>query len=702
MKTAQGSEGVDVGGSNGVREPQAQKRPHRLEIHGDVRVDDYYWLRERDDPEVLSHLEAENAYTESSLDHLGPLRESLYEEMKQRYKPDDDSVPYLENGYWYRSRFESGKEYPLLLRRRDGAADETLMLDINALADGHEYTAVAGVDVGDDNRLLAYSVDHVGRRQYTIRVRDLETGKDLDDEIELTTGNLRWGGGSALYYVRQHPETLRPYQIYRHVVGEPSSSDQLLLEEDDEEFYLSLGRSKSRAYLIATASQTERTEVHVLRADQPEQGFQVFEPRSDRHEYQIDHVGDRFFIRTNTGGPNFHLMSSSEEDTARAAWSEVTPHSDTVFFEGFEVFADRLACVEREGGLPRLRVRDLTGSLALDVDFPEPTYALDLGANPSSDSAAVRIVFSSPRTPRRWLDVDLGTGELKLLKQLEVPGGFDASHYETELLMVTARDGTRVPVSLLRRSDQVASGPRPTLMYGYGAYGVILDASFDPNVLSLVDRGFTYALTHLRGGQELGYRWYEQGKLFHKMNTFTDFIDVAEHLCASGASSPDRLFARGGSAGGLLMGAITNLRPDLFRGVLAGVPFVDVVTTMLDTSIPLTTFEWREWGDPREEEAYRYMLSYSPYDNVEAKDYPNLLVLAGLHDSQVQYWEPAKWVAKLRDLRTNANRLLLKTNMSAGHSGASGRYQRLVERALEYAFVLDLLPTDVNRPETSS
>ena len=687
--------------STELLEPRARKRPHQLEIHGDVRVDDYYWLRQRDDPEVVEYLEAENAFTRRALEHLEGLRDTLYEEMKERHKPDDDSVPYLRNGYWYRTRFESGMEYPLLLRRRDGAQEEELMLDVNALADGHEYTSVASVDVSDDNRFAAYAVDHVGRRQYTIRIRELATGRDLEDEIELTTGNLRWGG-DALYYVRQHAETLRPYRIFRHVVGKPAEDDRLFLEEEDEEFYLSLGRSKSRSYLIATASQTERTEVHILRTDQVEPEFVVFEPRSERHEYQVDHVSDRFFVRTNTGGANFHLMSASEDATSRSAWTEVTAHDDTVFLEAFEAFAGRLACVERTGGIPRLRVRDLAGSLELDVDFPEPTYALDLGTNPDADSDVVRIIFSSPKTPRQWLDVDLATGERQLLKQLEVPGGFDSSNYETELLMVSARDGTHVPVSLLRRADQKTAAPRPTLMYGYGAYGVILDASFDPDVLSLVDRGFVYALTHLRGGQELGYRWYEEGKLFDKMNTFTDFIDVAESFCRTGASSPDRLFARGGSAGGLLMGAITNLRPDLFRGVLAGVPFVDVVTTMLDTSIPLTTFEWREWGDPREEDAYRYMLSYSPYDNVKAKDYPNLLVLAGLHDSQVQYWEPAKWVAKLRALRTNANRLLLKTNMAAGHSGASGRYQRLVERALEYAFVLDLLPTEWAAPEGST
>jgi len=681
--------------------PRAEARPHELETHGDVRVDEYYWLREREDPDVIAYLEAENAYVDAALAHTEALQESVFAEIRSRVVEDDSSVPYRDGDYWYYTRYEEGKQYPIHGRRPadgdvfGGAQEpeaEEVLIDVNGVSEGKEYTAVRP-SVSPDHRILAYGVDDVGRRFYTVRFKDLTTGETLEDEIPDVTANLVWAADSAtLFYVRQDPDTLRAYQVYRHRLGS-SEPDELVYEEPDETFSVFLGRTQSRKYLLATSSHTLRTEVRVLRADDPDGDFVVFEPRGERHEYNVDHLGDRFWVRTNDGAPNFRLMSTAESETGRAAWREELAHRDDVLFEGFELFDGFLVLAERREGLEQLRIEPMGGGAVEghDLDFGEPTYSAGLGVNPDPSSATLRYVYQSLTTPRSVFDYDPATREKTLRKQDQVLGGFDAANYRSERLWATAGDGTQVPVSLVYRPDlRAGEGGSPLLLYGYGSYGSSMDASFSSPLLSLLDRGFVYAIAHIRGGEEMGRSWYENGKLLHKKNTFTDFIAAAEHLVAEGYADPDRIYAMGGSAGGLLVGAVFTMRPDLWDGVVARVPFVDVVTTMLDASIPLTTFEWDEWGDPRVREYYDYMLSYSPYDNVEARDYPHLLVTTGLHDSQVQYWEPAKWVARLRASKTDGNLLLLETNMGAGHGGASGRYDRYRETALVYAFLLDL------------
>ena len=686
--------------------PRAEARPHELETHGDVRVDEYYWLRERENPEVIAYLEAENAYVDAALARTEPLQESVFAEIRSRVVEDDSSVPYRDGDYWYYTRYEEGKQYPIHGRRPvdgdvfggDQAPEaEEVLIDVNEIAEGKEYTAVRP-SVSPDHRILAYGVDDVGRRFYTVRFKDLSTGEILADEIPDVTANLVWAADSAtLFYVRQDPDTLRAYQVYRHRLGS-TAPDELVYEEPDETFSVFLGRTQSRKYLLATSSHTLRTEVRILRADDPDGDFAVFEPRGERHEYSVDHLGDRFWVRTNDRAPNFRLMSTAEGDTGRAAWREELPHRDDVLLAGFELFDRFLVLAERRDGLEQLRIEPRAGGGAgdgsvtgHDLDFGEPTYSAGLGVNPDPSSGTLRYVYQSLTTPRSVFDYDPATREKILRKQDQVLGGFDSANYRSERLWATAGDGTQVPVSLVYRPDlRPEEGGSPLLLYGYGSYGSSMDASFSSPLLSLIDRGFVYAIAHIRGGEEMGRSWYENGKLLHKKNTFTDFIAAAEHLAAEGYADPDRIYAMGGSAGGLLVGAVFTMRPDLWDGVVARVPFVDVVTTMLDASIPLTTFEWDEWGDPREREYYDYMLSYSPYDNVEARDYPHLLVTTGLHDSQVQYWEPAKWVARLRAKKTDDNLLLMKTNMSAGHGGASGRYDRYRETALVYAFLLDL------------
>ena len=681
--------------------PMAAARPHELDTHGDVRVDEYYWLREREDPEVVAYLEAENEYLDGVMAHTEELQETLFEEIRGRIVEDDSSVPYRDGDYWYYTRYEEGKQYPIHCRRPadgdtfGGAADpsaEEVLVDVNEIAEGKEYTSVRP-SVSPDHRILAYAVDDVGRRFYTVRFKDLATGEMLPDEIADVTANLAWAADSAtLFYVRKDPDTLRSYQVFRHRLGK-GAADDLVYEEPDETFSVFLRRSQSRKYLMAVSSHTLRTEVRTLRADDPDGDFAVFEPRGERHEYSVDHLGDRFWVRTNDEAPNFRLMSTAEDDTGRAAWREETPHRDDVLLEGFELFDRFLVLAERRGGLNQLRIKEMTagGTEGHDLDFGEPAYSARLGVNPDPSSRTLRYVYQSLTTPRSVFDYDPATREKTLRKQDQVLGGFDSADYRTERLWAVASDGTEVPVSVVYRPDlRPAEGGSPLLLYGYGSYGASMDAGFSSLRLSLLDRGFVYAIAHIRGGEEMGRSWYEDGKLLNKKNTFTDFIAAAEHLAAEGYADPDRIYAMGGSAGGLLMGAVFTMRPDLWDGIVAQVPFVDVVTTMLDASIPLTTFEWDEWGDPREREYYDYMLSYSPYDNVEAKDYPHMLVTTGLHDSQVQYWEPAKWVARLRAKKTDGNLLLLKTNMSAGHGGASGRFDRYRETALVYAFLLDL------------
>ncbi len=679
----------------GMTPPEAAVKPVELESHGHVRVDDYFWLREREDPEVIAYLEAENAYTKGMTAHISDLSDALFEEMKGRIKEDDSSVPYRRGDYWYYTRFETGQEYPIYSRRKGTMeADEEDMLDVNTLAEemGSAFMQVSGVQVSPNAEHLAFAADTVGRRIYNIRFKNLTTGEYFPETIEHVTANLAWANDNqTVFYTKQDPETLRWYQIYRHTVGTDPSEDVLVFEEADDEFLSFVFRTKSNQFLLIGSSQTVSDEYRFLNADDPTGNFQVVLPRARGLEYSVDHYGDAFYIRTNAdGATNFKLMKTPVAGPSMENWEEVIPHREEVLLSSYEIFQDYLVLVERSQALTHMRVRPWDGSEEHYLDFGEPAYLAYLSTNVEFDTPLLRFGYTSMTTPTTTYDYHLGTKEKTLLKRTEVLGGFDSNDYITERVWAEARDGTAVPISMVYHKDTPIDGTAPLLLYGYGSYGNSIDATFSSTSLSLVNRGFVYAIAHIRGGQEMGRQWYEDGKLMNKINTFTDFIDCAEYLVEADYVDPERLFARGGSAGGLLMGAVINLRPDLWKGVVAAVPFVDIVTTMLDDTIPLTTFEYDEWGNPNEQEAYEYMLSYSPYDNVEAKDYPNLLVTTGLHDSQVQYWEPAKWVAKMRKMKTDNNRLLLKTNMSAGHGGASGRFERIKEIAFDYAFVLDL------------
>ncbi|TDJ79624.1 MAG: S9 family peptidase [Planctomycetota bacterium] len=681
-----------VGPDATVPAPRAKALPTRLEKHGDVRIDDYYWLRERENPAVIAYLEAENAYTMSVTAHTQELQATLFEEIKGRIEQTDQSVPYRQDGYFYYSREADGEQYPVYCRKR-GALDapEEVLLDLNAMAAGHAYFSVGRRTVTSDGTLLAYGTDTTGRRFYTIRFKDLATGATLPDTIPDVTSNIVWAEDDrTLFYAKQDPGTLRSYQIWRHLIGSDVAADELVYEEADETFRCSVSKTRSKAYLLITSSQTLSTEVRTLSAHNPEGEFAVFLPRRRDHEYRLDHFGDWFYVRTNDEARNFRLMRAPVDRPERSRWEVVVPHRRDVLLQGFEIFADHLVLSERKGGLTQIYVRPWSGESGHYLDFGEPTYRARPRDNHELDTSVLRYSYSSFTTPNSVFDYDMVTREKTLLKQDEVLGGFDSSDYVSERIYSKARDGTFVPISLVYRAGSPKDGSRPLLLSGYGSYGASRDASFSAARLSLLDRGFTYAIAHVRGGSEYGRQWYEDGKLLNKRNTFTDFIDCAEHLVGEGYTSEERLFAQGGSAGGLLMGAVANMRPDLFQGIVAAVPFVDVVTTMLDDTIPLTTSEYDEWGNPNDKTYYDYMLSYSPYDQVERQDYPNLLVTTGLHDSQVQYWEPAKWVAKLRAHKTDANLLLLKTTMDAGHGGASGRYRRYEDIAFQYAFLLDM------------
>ena len=672
--------------------PRAKTVPQQLEAHGDVRVDDYYWLRDRDDPEVVAYLEAENAYLDAMMKPTEPLQKKLVDEIVGRIKQDDASVPFKLDDYWYYTRYEEGADYPIFSRKRESLeAPEEIMLDANELAEGHEFFSVRGLEVSSAQDLLAFATDTVGRRFYDIRFKNLTTGETLPDVIPDVTGNVAWANDNrTVFYSRQDPETLRSFRILRHRLGTDAAEDEPVYEETDETYDCYVFKTKSKKYVMIATSTTLADEYRYLEADDPEGAFEVFLPRRKGHEYSIDHYGDRFFIRTNDHAKNFRLMSTPVSATAMKGWTEVIPHRDDVYLGGFEIFRDHLVVSEREDGLVQLRVMPWSGDDEHYIEFDEPAYVAYIGVNPNFDTTVLRFNYESMATPDSVYDYDMATREKTLMKRDEVLGGFDAADYVGERLYATARDGARVPVSLVYRKGLEKNGANPLVLYGYGSYGYSRDPDFDPARISLLDRGFVYGIAHVRGGQELGRGWYDDGKLLKKMNTFTDFIDVAEFLVAEGYTSPEHLYARGGSAGGLLVGAVINLRPDLFHGAIAQVPFVDVVTTMLDPSIPLTTSEYDEWGDPNVREYYDYILAYSPYDNVEPKAYPNLLVTTGLHDSQVQYWEPAKWVARLRATKTDDHLLLLKTNMEAGHGGTSGRLKGHRDTALEYAFLLSL------------
>ncbi len=679
--------------SEAPQPPVAKVVPRELVEHGDVRTDDYYWLKERDNPEVVAYLEAENAYTEAVMKPTEALQEKLYEEIVGRIKKDDETVPVRDGDYFYYRRFAGDGEYPVHCRRRGSLeAEEEVILDVNRMAEGHDYFAARGLQVSSGQDLLAYATDSVGRRLFTLRFKNLATGETLDDAIPEMTANSAWANDNrTILYVKQHPETLRWYRVYRHVLGTDPADDELVYEEADETFSVFVFKTKSKKYLMIGSAQTLATEFRYLPADDPAAEPRVVEPRRRDHEYFVGHLGDHFYLRTNDQAQNFRLMKAPVAAPGMESWEEVVPHRDDVLLEGFELFRDHLVLSERKGGLNQLHVVPWSGGEAHYLDFGEPAYDAFPSDNRELDTGVLRFRYSSMTTPWSTFDYDMETREKTLLKQDEVLGGFDAADYVTERLHAPARDGEEIPMSIVYRQGTAKDGSHPLLLYGYGSYGANIDPTFRSDRLSLLDRGFVFAIAHVRGSETLGRAWYEDGKLLEKMNTFTDFIDAAEYLIREGYTESDRLFAEGRSAGGLLMGAVYTLRPDLWKGVIAGVPFVDVVTTMLEPDIPLTTSEWDEWGDPRKKKYYDYMLSYSPYDNVEARDYPNLLVTTGFHDSQVQYWEPAKWVAKLRAKKTGDSLVLLHTNMEAGHGGASGRFRRHKETALDYAFLLYLM-----------
>ncbi|MDX1666593.1 MAG: S9 family peptidase [Saprospiraceae bacterium] len=674
-----------------VKPPTAEKKPHKLEIHGDLRQDPYYWIRNREEPEVRELLEAENQYTGQYLAHTSDLREKLYHEITGRLKKNDESVPYLENGYYYLRRYREGMEYPIYARKKsDLDAEEELLLDANRLAEPHEYYAVGSREVSPDNRILAFSEDVLGRRIYTIRFKDLETGELLEDKIPYTSGGIAWANDNqTVFYTLREPETLRAYKIMRHRLGTPVSEDREVFEESDPTFSSFAYRSKSGKYIIIGSYQTLSQEYRVIPADDPERDPRVLQPRQRGLEYEIAHFEDRFYIRTNWEAQNFRLMVCAEDAGLKEEWLEVIPHRADVLLEDIEIFKNFLVLSERVEGITQLRVREWKGDEHY-ISFPEEAHLAYTSVNREFDTDQLRLGYTSMVTPNSIYDYDMKKRHLQLKKRDEVLGGFDIEQYESERLMAPSKDGSvEIPISLVYRRDFKRNASHPLLLYGYGAYGNSMEPYFSPARLSLLDRGFAFAIAHVRGGEEMGRQWYEDGKLLNKKNSFHDFIDCAEFLIRHKYTGRGKAYAMGGSAGGLLVGAVANMRPDLWNGIIAAVPFVDVITTMLDESIPLTTFEYDEWGDPRKEEYYHYIKAYSPYDNVSAKAYPAMLITCGLHDSQVQYWEPVKWGARLREMKTSEDPILLHINMEAGHSGASGRFRRYRETALEYAFLLD-------------
>ena len=675
--------------------PKAKKMPTLLTKHGDERLDNYYWLNDRENPEVIEYLNAENKYTKEVLSHTEGFQKNLFDEMVGRIKQTDESVPYKSNGYWYYSRFEDKKEYPIYCRREQTMDNkEEVFLDVNKLAEGHAYIDVTGLSISLDNMYLAYGVDILSRRIYTIYFKNLATGELLSDTIENTTGGCTWANDNThVFYSVKDENTLRSHQIYRHQLG--LNDSVLIYEELDETFNTYIYKSKSKKYLIIGSDSTLTSEYRILNALNPLDDFKVFEPRKRGHEYGIAHFEDSFYITTNRDAINFKLMQTPENATAFDNWKEVIAHRDDTLLEGIELFKDYMVVEERRHGLTHMRIINHLDSSEHYLDFGEAAYSVGASINPDFKSEWLRFSYTSLTTPSSVFDYHLATREKKLLKQQEVVGGYNSEEYVTERHHAKGLDGVSIPISLVYKKAFGKSNENPLLLYGYGSYGATMDVYFSSVRLSLLDRGFTFAIAHVRGGQEMGRQWYEDGKMLKKTNTFNDFIECARFLISENYTTPQHLYAMGGSAGGLLMGAIVNLNPELWNGIVAQVPFVDVVTTMLDESIPLTTGEYDEWGNPNEKVYYDYMKTYSPYDNVEIKDYPTMLITTGLHDSQVQYWEPAKWVAKLRDYKTDDRKILLFTNMEAGHGGASGRFEGLKEVALEYAFLLDLEGIDV-------
>ena len=675
-----------------MQAPIAKKIEHKLEKHGDIRIDNYYWLNDRENQEVINYLNEENNYTKSILKPTEDLQAKLFEEMKARIKEDDSSVPYKLNGYWYLTEFQKGKEYPIHKRRKETLENnDEILFDVNMMAEGHSYYQLGGISMAPNNQLVSFGVDNVSRRIYTIQIKDLVNGEILADKIENTTGSSVWAADNKTLFYTRKDETLRAYQIWKHRLGTKQEDDVLVFEETDDTFNAYVYKSKSRDYIIIGSSSTVSDEYRYISSDQPDQEFKIFQKRERDLEYSIEHFGDSFYIQTNKDDAfNFKLMKTSVEKTAQENWIDVIPHREETFIEGFEIFKNYLVVEERTNGLLQMNIKAWDQSTDYYLPFNEETYTANVGTNPDFDTDILRYGYTSLTTPSSVIDFNMNDKTFEVKKEQVVLGDFDKENYISERIWAEARDGKMVPISLVRRKDTPLSANTPLLLYAYGSYGYTIEPYFSSVRLSLLDRGFIYAIAHIRGGQYLGREWYEEGKMLEKKNTFFDYIDAAKYLVQQNYTSSKHLYAMGGSAGGLLMGAVINYEPALFNGVIAQVPFVDVVTTMLDDSIPLTTGEYDEWGNPNEKEYYAYMKSYSPYDNVEAKAYPNLYISTGLHDSQVQYWEPAKWVAKLRDLKTDNNILLLDTNMDTGHGGASGRFESLKEDAKEDAFLFML------------
>jgi oligopeptidase B len=689
-----GYRGTTIVNATELKPPTAAQRPHVVSSPFGDRVDPWYWLRddERKNPEMIAYLEAENDYLKSVMAPHRSLEQKVYEEIIGRLKQDDSSVPQRRNGYWYYSRYETGKQYPIFARRKGTLdAPEEILINGNERAEGHDFYQLAGLEVSVDGRWAAVAEDTVGRRQYEIRIKDLVTGEFLPTVLSNVEPDAAWANDNrTLIYIRKDPQTLLGNKVYRHERGTDPVKDTLVYEQEDESFYMGVEKSKSDQYIYIASQSTVSSEYRYADANDPELAFQVALPRERDHEYQLEDLGDRFIIRTNWQAKNFRIVEVPKATVGdRKTWKDVIPHRVDAFVGGFDAFDRYLVVSERSGGLQKLRVRSWDGKKNFLMDAADSAYMMAIGNNPEQDTNLLRYVYTSPTTPATTYDFDMATGERRLLKQEPVLGGFDSSKYAAEFRFATARDGAKIPVTLLYRHGTKLDGTAPVYQYAYGSYGFSTEPSFRSPVLSLVDRGFVYAIAHVRGGQEMGRSWYEDGKLLNKKNTFTDFVDVTRYLVAEKVVDPTRVFGMGGSAGGLLMGAVANLAPTEYKALVVHVPFVDVVTTMLDESIPLTTNEFDEWGNPgKDRAAHDYMLSYSPYDQISARDYPAMLVTSGLWDSQVQYWEPTKWVAKLRSVKTDRNPLLLRTNMEAGHGGKSGRFERYREVAEEYAFIL--------------
>ncbi len=680
-----------------LKAPIAEKKQHLRNIHSDKVNDPYYWMidffkKGRDSTQVVEYLTAENSYWESMMKDTEPFREKLFQEMKARIKEKDESVPVFRKGYYYYTRTETGKQYFKYCRKKDHlSAPEEIILDVDQLAEGHAYYSASGFSISPDNSKMIYGVDDVSRRQYKLFLKDLNTGKTTDLGIQNTTGSATWANDNkTIFYTGKNPETLLTEKIFRHSLGTDPSKDVLVYEEKDKTNYIGVGKSKNDKVIMIVSSATTSSETRYINADEPNATFKVFQPRMKDVLYDVTPLEDKFLITTNKDALNFKVMETPLDKTGVESWKDFMPHRKDVLMEGISEFKNYLVFSERQNGLSQLVILDRRTNKREFLKFDEPTYTVYPSGNPEYNTDYFRFGYTSMITPSSQFEQNLQTGKRTLLKQQEILGGYNKANYVTERLFATAKDGTKIPISIVYKKGYKKDGKNPLLLYAYGSYGNSMNATFSSTRLSLLDRGFAFAIAHIRGGQEMGRQWYEDGKMMKKKNTFTDFIDAGEYLVKEKYTSPKHLYAQGGSAGGLLMGAVVNMKPELWNGAIAQVPFVDVINTMLDESIPLTTNEYDEWGNPNNKEAYNYMKSYSPYENIERKNYPNILVTTGLHDSQVQYFEPAKWVAKLRDLKTDKNVLFLKTDMEYGHGGASGRFDYLKDIALEYAFMFKL------------